>query len=397
MNQLKRRITLIPLTFYGVGTILGAGIYVIISEVAKETGTNFPLSFIAAAFIATFSGLSYSELSSRFPKSAGEAVYVNEAFQKPWLTLLVGYAVAITGIVSSATIIKGFYSYISLFITAPQFIITIVSLLVLMLIAIKGVKESVLFVTVITLIEILGLVIVLFVSAKNFSNIPIAVASRDFSILNSGFFKGTLLAFFAFVGFEDMVNMAEEVVEPEKNLPRSIIAALIISTALYFLVSLACSLSLTQSEITSTGAPLALILEKNSSLSPKILGVIGMIAIINGALVQIIMVSRLFYGMANLNKAPKFLGKISKRTNTPINSTILASALVLIFALTFPLDNLAKMTSTVIIILFCLINAALIQLKIKSSQVNDGFNLPLWVPICGLVVSLLFAGTNFII
>lgn len=389
-GELKRHIGLIPLTFYGVGTILGAGIYVIISEVAATSGSFFPLSFIFASVVAVFAGLSYAELSARFPLSAGEAVYVDRAFGRKELNTIVGYAVALTGIVSASTILKGFHGYLELFFSSPQWLSISIMVVLLGAIAIKGIKESVVVVSIITFLEVSGLVLVIAYGVPQLDNLPTLINSWKIEGLNLTIFSGAFVAFFAFVGFEDMVNTAEEVVDAPKNMPRAIIFAIIISTFLYFIVSLVCAVSLPLDEISNNKAPLALMIKRYSSLSPMIMGAIGLVAILNGALVQMIMVSRMFYGMANLGVAPKVFGKVSVKTGTPILATLLTVGIIWVLSLSFPLGNLARITSFIILIVFGLISAALIKLKFKADGDYTGFQVPLYVPVLGLVSSLFF-------
>ena len=335
-------------------------------------------------------GLSYAELSSRFPLSAGEAVYVDKAFGSKVLNIIVGYAVASTGLVSSATILKGFHGYLELFVSIPQWLSITVMVILLAAIAIKGIKESVMAVSIITILELSGLALVIWYGAPQLGELPQLISSWNKTGLSFTVVNGAFVAFFAFVGFEDMVNSAEEVIDAPKNLPRAIVLAIVISTFLYFLVSLVCALSLPLEDITSSNAPLAVMVKRYSTLSPKIMGAIGLVAILNGALVQIVMVSRMLYGLSNLKSAPKFFGVVSPRTQTPINSTIITALLVWIMAISFPLGNLAKTTSTIILVVFALICAALIKLKKDHGGEHPSFRVPLIIPVLGLLSSFFF-------
>ncbi len=390
-GKLKKQVGFYSLLFYGVGTILGAGIYVIISEVAETSGSQFPLSFVIASVIAIFAGLSYAELSSRFPLSAGEAVYVDRAFHLKPLNTLVGYAVSLTGIVSASTILKGFHGYLEIFFHSPQWLSITIMVFILAAIAIKGIKESVIIVSIITLLELGGLILVIAYGVPQLSNLPVLIGTWKQEGLNLSIFAGAFIAFFSFVGFEDMVNSSEEVIDAPKNMPRAIIYAIIISTILYFVVSLVCAVSLPIADIAGSKAPLALMIKRYSSLSPMIMGGIALVAILNGALVQMIMVSRMFYGMSNLKIAPKILGSVSPKTGTPIYATLLTASIILILSLSFPLGNLAKATSFIILVVFGLVCAALIKIKLsKKSGGKKAFEVPIYIPILGLVSSVFF-------
>ncbi|MGH1467725.1 MAG: APC family permease [Bdellovibrionales bacterium] len=392
VEKLKRRIKLIPLILYGVGTILGAGIYVIISEVASVAGNQFPLSFITASIVAIFVGLSYAELSSRFPKSAGEAVYVNQAFQNKPLNTLVGYAVALTGAVTAATILKGFYGYLGIFISIPSWLGISLVVLVLGSIAIKGIKESMYVISLITLIEISGLLLVVYLGSPYLDKLPELVYEWRAVGLKSPLLTGAFIAFFAYVGFEDMVNSAEEVVDAPKNLPKAIIWAIIISTILYFLVALICSLALPIGLLQSSTSPLVLVVTQNSSLSPKVMGLIALVSIVNGALAQIIMVSRMLYGMGKLGSAPKIFSTISSKTSTPVISTLFSATIIWALALLFPIGELARATSIVILLVFSLICISLIKVKLNKTSLEARFQVPILIPCIGALLCLLFLG-----
>jgi len=312
--ELKRSLTLPLITFYGLGTILGAGVYVLIGKITARAGLYTPVAFLFAALIAAFSAFSYAELSSRFPKSAGEAVYVQEGFHWRWLTTLVGYMVVLTGIVSAAAIANGFIGYLHLFVSISDHLA--ITLLVLGLggLAIWGIIESVIIATIITLFEVGGLIFVLAIAGHSLQSLPDRwaelVPTLDGHVWG-GILVGAFLAFYAFIGFEDMVNVAEEVKNPSRNLPIAILLALGISTILYILVSLVAVLALPVNELASSNAPLALIVQKTSHFSPTIIGIISLVAVVNGALVQIIMASRVMFGMAQQGNGPQHFAKIN--------------------------------------------------------------------------------------
>jgi len=395
-GKLKKQIKLIPLILYGVGTILGAGIYVIISEVAMTAGSQFPLSFVVASIVAIFAGLSYAELSSRFPKSAGEAVYVNQAFHNKFLNISIGYAVAFTGMITAATILKGFHGYLEVFISMPGWIAASIMTFTLGMVAIKGIKESVYLISIITMIEVLGLFLVIYFGSTHYDRFPELVQQWKVVGFNSSIFMGAFIAFFSFVGFEDMVNTAEEVIDAPNVMPKAILWAIIISTVIYFLVTVTCALSLSVEELNSSSAPLVLVISKNSNMSPKIMGVIALVSIVNGALVQMVMVSRMFYGMGKIGVAPRVFSKISSKTNTPIVSTVFTVLIIWFFAILFPIGNLAKATSLIIVCVFSVICLSLIKIKLDKKSPKAKFQVSIIVPVIGGVVCLLFLG-NYIL
>jgi len=383
---LKRTLGLATITFYGLGTILGAGIYVLVGKVAGLAGVHVPMAFGIAAVIAALTGLSYAELSSRFPKSAGAAIYLNNAFGKRWLSALVGWLVVCTGIVSSATIANGFVGYLRIFVDVESWLAITILVLVLGTLAAWGIKESAIAVIFITLIEISGLLLVLFVARESFTGLPERIAEfslpADFSAW-IGIILGGFLAFYAFIGFEDMVTMAEEVENPRRNLPLAIILALVISTVLYMAIAVAAVISMPLDELANSDAPLAEIVEK-AGYSPTIIGLISLFAVINGSLVQVIMASRVIYGMGAFGGTPAMLTKINKKTQTPLIATILVSTGVLIMALWLPIVQLAKTTSFITLIIFALINFALIIIKRRGD--GKGVSYPVIIPIVGFIL-----------
>jgi amino acid transporter len=379
--------------FYGLGTILGAGIYVLVGEVSARAGLFTPLSFIIAAVIAAFTAFSYAELSARLPKSAGEAVYVEQGTGIHWLSTYTGWSVVFTGIVSAATISRGFYGYLSVFMDCPQPVAIIALVLSLGALAAWGIGQSVGIAAVMTLIEIAGLTLVIGVAGDSLLELP----HRYHEMIPpleatawAGIITGAFLAFFAFIGFEDIVNVAEEVRRPARNLPRAILLCMIISSVFYVLVSLVATLSLPPEELAGHPAPLALIVEANSHHSPLLISGISLFAVVNGALIQIVMASRVIYGMGRQGMAPAFFSQVSKRTRTPIRSTVLSTALVLVLALWVPLVILAQMTAFVILIVYILINFSLVRIKQRDPHPADAPCYPMFVPVTGGVICLLF-------
>jgi amino acid transporter len=202
---------------------------------------------------------------------------------------------------------------------------------------------------------------------------------------------GAFLAFYAFIGFEDMVNVAEEVRQPERNLPRAILLALLISSVLYLLVSLAAITSLPADRLSAADAPLAVLYEFVTGREPVMITLISMLAVVNGALIQIIMASRVCYGMARQRWLPACFGQVYPRTQTPVMATVTVAALVLLAALWFPIEVLAKATSFFLLIVFALVNLSLWRLKRHSGKGGDDtFCVPLWVPVTGFFASIVF-------
>lgn len=387
MSELRRSIGPAALTLYGLGTVLGAGIYVLVGEVAGEAGVWAPLSFAGAAAVAALTGLSFGELASRIPESAGEAAYVQRAFDAPRLASIVGLVVALTGVVSAAAIAVGFAGYLQVFFPAMPQGMAVAGLVVLLgAIAVAGVEASVWAAGLMTLLEVSGLLLVLW-SARSAVTVEAWSRALESPLESTGVFVGAFLAFYAFIGFEDMVNSAEEVIEPERTLPGAILGALAIATVLYIAVALVCVLALPVSELAGAEAPLALVYETATGRDPWVITGISLIAVANGALVQIVMGGRVLYGLARKGWIPGFLATIHPRTRTPIAATVAIVVVVLVLALLFELRTLAQVTSFAILGVFALVNAALVQLK-RRGEPGPSVNLPIAVPVLGVFASL---------
>ncbi len=389
--SLKRSLGFWLLLFYGVGNILGAGIYVLVGKVAAQSAYFAPLSFLLAAFVAAFSAFTYAELSARYPFAAGEAVYLQQGFGLTWLSSATGLLIAIAGILSAATIARGFVGYLQFFVETPQWLAIVGLLFMLGTVAIWGIAESVRMAAVFTLLEIIGLLMIIITGSTQFERLPGII--ENLPALNQwrlwpGIFLGAFLAFYAFIGFEDMVNVAEEVREPEINMPRAILWALIITTLLYVLVSLVAVINLSPQQLAGSKAPLADVYSAATGREPVVISLISLFAIVNGALIQIIMASRIFYGMSRRGWLPAILAQISQRTHTPVIATLLVTALIMIFALWFPLLKLAASTSYLILSVFLLVNLALLRVRAIYPLPPNVKGYPIWVPLMGAAGSL---------
>lgn len=390
---LKRAFSLPLLTFYGLGTILGAGIYVLIGEVVGHAGMAAPFAFLLASILAAFSALSYAELSARFPVSAGEAVYVHQAFGQRTLSRLVGLSIVVIGIVSSATLVRGFVGYFQLYVPLSEWQIISLLVIVLAALAMKGISESAWVAAGTTVVEIVGLLLILVVAGKNLVHLPQYLPHMLPELSGTSgvaIVAGAFVAFYAYVGFEDIVNVAEEVKTPSRSLPRAILLSLIIATVLYMLVSTVAVLSVPVNELADSGAPLALVYERVTGNEPLFITAIGLSAVINGALTQIIMVSRVCYGMAREGWLPALFAEVHATTRTPLITTLLLCSVILLTALWFPLLTLAEITSLITLLVFSFVNLSLWWIKRTQVCEADVFTLPQWVPFCGFLFSALF-------
>ena len=303
---LRRRLGLPLLVLYGTGITVGAGIYVLIGAVAGYAGVYAPWSFVLAAAAMAFTVASYAELSTRFPVSAGEAAYVKAAFQSRLLARLTGLLTIAIGVVCSSAVAVGSAGYIQQFIDLPQGVIVVAVIVMLGAVASWGILESVLLASVFTLIEVGGLLAII-----------VAAAHADLPILSplvqplpleaatlSGIAFASLLAFFAFVGFEDLANVVEEAKVPHRDIPRAMVLTLLISTILYVAVVGIAISAVPAHLLASSPAPLSLVFRQVAGVSPATISAIAIVATLNTILAQMTMAARVIYGMARQGDLP---------------------------------------------------------------------------------------------
>lgn len=392
-QKLQRELSLPILALYGLGNILGAGIYVLIGKVAGEAGASTALAFIIAMLIAAITAFSYMELSGRYPVSASASIYSFKAFGNKKLSMFIGLAMVLSGVASAAALSKGFAGYVNELISVPAVLVSVALLVVIGLVAIRGIGESAKAAAVFTIIEVIGLLIIIYVGKD-------AIAGYDFGNLvtldpNIGWasvISGAFLAFYAFIGFEDMVNVSEEAKNPRRNMPLAVLISLVGATILYLLVVIVATSLVSTSDLASSKAPLTLVFQAGGYSSSEIITIIGMAATVNGVVVQIIMGSRMLYGMAKQNWiSPKF-GGVSRKYQTPVFATVFVVGLMIVGVITLPLVSLASLTSLLVLGIFAIVNASLIIIKRRNHK-NPGYiTVPTVLPYIGVISCLSLIG-----
>jgi basic amino acid/polyamine antiporter, APA family len=385
---LRRRLGLALLVLYGTGITVGAGIYVLIGAVAGHAGIYAPWSFVAAAAVMALTVGSYAELSTRYPVSAGEAAYVRAAFQSRWLSTAVGLLTIVTGVVSSATVTLGSAGYIQQFIDLPRAPLVVMVVLALGAVAAWGILESVVLASLFTLVEVGGLVTI--IAAGFHAGLPIASTIADVPPLDatvlSGIGFGSLLAFFAFIGFEDLANVVEEAKVPHRDLPRAMILTLAISTILYVLVAAVAVSAGPLERLASSSAPLSLVFREVAGVSPATISAIAIVSTLNTILAQMTMAARVVYGIAREGELPAVFARVHRRTGTPLIATACIAVAVIPLALFVPLTPLAEGTSLATLALFALVNLALLWLRYRAVPSNTPHvRVPIWMPVAGFV------------
>ena len=392
---LRRTLTLPHAVLYGMGVTIGAGIYVLIGAAAARAGMQAPLAFAAAAILMGLTAASFAELGTRMPVAAGEAAYIRAAFRSDRLSLAAGLLVVAIAAVAAAAISIGSAGYIGVFVSLPEPILISAVVLSMGAIAAWGIKESVTFAGAMTLIEVGGLVLLIAAGAlwepDLVSRLPEMVPSLTNPVALVGLIGAAHLAVFAFIGFEALVNVAEELHAPQRTLPRAIFLTLALTTVLYVLVVWVALVAVPPAELAAAKAPLALVFERLTGASPRTMSLIAVIATLNGIIVQIILAARVLYGLARQGSLPAPLGQVSPLTRTPLLATGLTVTLVLLLALLLPLEQLAEHASRFTLILFALVNLALIRIKAgEGAPPRDGYVAPRWVPWAGFVSCVAF-------
>jgi basic amino acid/polyamine antiporter, APA family len=392
-DSLKRVFGLPTLVIYGVGDILGAGIYAVIGKIAGLSGTLVWASFLTAMTVAAFTALSYAELGSRFPQSGGVACFVHRAFRTPWLSVLVGWLMFCTCLVSMATLSKAFAGYLNAFAPAiPTWLIILGLFFVLAFVNFRGMKEPSALNIVCTFIEISGLVIVILVAILFLNGGGVANATdvpNEPAVAWTAVIQGAALAFYAFIGFEDIVNVAEEVKNPERNVPRAILMALAIAGVVYVIVSWLALQVLNPSELSISEAPLLDVVRRAQPSFPQVIfSIIALFAVLNTTLLNFVTASRLLFGMSREGLLPAWLGKLHRRRATPYRTFLVILPVAIFLALSGTLEFLAGTTATLILAMFCLVNLSLLLIKRREPETN-GFQVSSVIPAIALLFDLI--------
>lgn len=388
---LRRRLSLPLLVLYGVGVTIGAGIYVLIGSVAGHAGMHAPLAFVLAAIVMGLTVGSYAELCTRYPVAAGEAAYVKAAFRHRALSTATGLVMIASGVVAAATVALGSTGYIAHFIDWPAPLVVAIVVIVLGLVSAWGILESVLLASIFTIVEVAGLAIIIVAGVR--ADLPIASALFTMPSIQSGLWLGiafaSLLAFFAFTGFEDLTNMVEEAKTPERNVPIAMAITLVLTTILYVVISAIAVSALPIERLAASASPLSLVYRELAGVSPATISAIAIVATLNTVIAQMTMATRVVYGMAKLGDLPHVLGSVNRATATPLLATGSIIIATLTLAWLTPFERLAELTSISTLIVFAMVNLALLKLRFEGARPRPGvLTVPLFVPVLGLVSSL---------
>jgi basic amino acid/polyamine antiporter, APA family len=394
--ELRRTIGPWLLLFFIVGDIVGGGIYALVGEVGAEVGGAIWTAFLLALILAAFTAASYVELVTKYPRAGGSASYIHRAFRTPFLSFMVAFAVVCSGLTSATALALAFGGdYFTQFVQVPQVIPALLLILVLALINFRGISESVKLNAAFTSIEIVGLLLIVLIGI-----VTLATGTGDparalefkegtGSSIPLVILAGAALSFYALIGFDDSVNVAEEVRHPSRVYPRALFGGLFLAGIVYLLVTFTVSMVVPTQRLAASSGPLLEVVKMGTLPIPLLLfSAIALFAVSNGALINLIMASRLLYGMADQDVMPSIFSKVHPTTRTPWVSIIFTVSIVVIL-LFFGggLEALASATVVLLLSVFVLVNAAALLLRNDRVE-HEHFRAPIVLPILGIVVSL---------
>jgi APA family basic amino acid/polyamine antiporter len=390
-GTLARKVGLGALILYGIGDMVGAGIYGTIGKISGELGNAVWIAFVIAMVAALLTGLSYASLASRYPRAAGAAYVAQRAYGRPFIAYLVGMAVAASGLTSMATASHAFTNALRPTLGGfPPAAVILLFLGMIALVNFLGIRHSIWANGICTLIEVAGLLFVIVTGARFLGSVNYLESAHPEIALPPGMLlSGAVLAFFAFIGFEDMLNVAEEVKEPERTMPRAMVIALVSAAILYVTIALTAVSVVPFRELADArlGAPFVQITARSAPWLPGwVFQGITLFAVANTALINFIMASRLTYGLARQGLLPAPLGVVHPRRQTPHLAIFVIGALVLALALSADLTQLATATSLLLLVSFCVVNTALVILKLRPAEPAGRFEIPIAIPALGTLV-----------
>lgn len=392
--KLRRTVGTTLLTLYGVGNIVGAGVYVLVGKIAEPAGYLSVLAFLVAALVAFCAALCYAELAARFPVSAGISVYLHEAFRAKRLATVVGLLLVSAGMISTATLLKGFSGYFTSIVPVDPRIAIAAVVTILLIVMLRGIKESVGAAALLTVIEVGGLLFLISailladpgVVTRYGESFTQALGAVDGMAL-AGVLAASLIAFYAFIGFEDMVNIAEEVKKPQTAYPRAILIAMVAVTILYVAVAVVTLGVLPPKVLGESTAPLADAYTAATGRSAAIIVAVSLVATLNGVIVNVIMGSRFLYGLASRQWIVPWFGKVSRR-HVPANGLVVVALSAALCAMLFPIEHLAQVTSLLLLFVFLAVNTSLIVIRRRDAEQERKLRIsPRFIPWLGAVAS----------
>ncbi len=398
MAELKRTLGLTECIFFGVGSILGAGIYTLIGKVAGLSGNLIWLSFLIAAVSALFTAFSYAELSAAFPKAGGEYEYAKKTFGKT-AGVFLGITISLNGIISGATVAIGFAGYLS-GLTGLGLLVSSLGIIILIFgVNAIGIKGSSVVNIIFTIIEAGGLFFVIYVALPYFGEVNYLEPPTEG---HNGIIAASALAFFAYIGFEEIVKLAEETDAPEKNIPKALFIASAIVAVIYSLVAISAVSVIPYQELGKSSSPLATIIGKDyGKTGVIIISVIALFATSNTILSNMVGSSRVLLNISKETKALKLFSYVSPKRKAPLAALALILLLMLAFALIGNIEIFARIATVFIFITFIVVNLSVIVLRVRQKEMKRPYRIPLniknipIISLLGILTTLILLGYTF--
>jgi len=388
--RLRRAISGPMLFAFILGDVLGAGIYALMGVLSESAGGMLWAPLVVALLLALLTAGSYAELVTKYPRAGGAAVFAERAFRSPLLSFLVGFSMLAAGVVSAAGLAIAFSGdYLATFIDVPVIPAAMVFLVLIGLLNARGIRESMGTNLVMTAIELAGLVIVIVVVAMfvggGGGDLGRATELPEGVGVAGAVLGGAIVAYYSFVGFETSANVIEEVRQPSRVYPRALFGALVTAGIVYVLVGIASAAALPSSDLQESTGPLLAVVEATGVSVPSwLFSLIALIAVANGALLTMIMASRLAFGMAEQGLLPAPLGRVLPRRRTPwvaiASTTVVAMLLTLI-------GDLATLAETVVLLLLLVFISANVSVLVLRRQRVEHEHFRVWtfVPVLGVI------------
>jgi APA family basic amino acid/polyamine antiporter len=387
--MLKKELTLTDLVFYGIGVIIGAGIYVLIGPASGMAGNTVWLSFVIAAVVAAFTGLSYAELSSMYTRDAAEYTYVKRVVGKT-AGFVTGWMIFFATLIASSVVALGFGKYFYAITGIDALLSAAVLIVFFTLVNYIGAKTSSRVNIILTALTIIGLMIIIAVGLRHFGSVDYFYSPGGMT----GTVGAATLVFFAYLGFNQIVNVGEEVKDAKKNIPKAIIISITVTTAIYVLVALAAVSAVPWQSLSQSSTPLALVAASAFGNSTDlILSVIALFATASSALIFMLAASRMIFGMAELRAMPAPLARLDKR-GTPYAAVIVTGLLALFFVLAAGMNDIALLVNFSAFAIFAAVNLSAFVLRFSEPGTKRHFRVPLSIgrapviPLLGFLVSV---------
>lgn len=388
-TPLRRAITGRLLFVFILGDVLGAGIYALVGEIAGEVGGAVWVPMLLALVMALLTAASYAELVTKYPRAGGAAVFARRAYRSPFVSFLVGFCMLAAGVTSAAGLAVAFAGdYLQALVDVPTSVASLVFLAVVALLNARGIQESLRANVVMTLVEVSGLVLVVvlagIVLGRGDGDAGRVVEFDSSSTPALAVLGAALLAFYSFVGFETSANVAEELKDVRRVYPRALFTALLAAGFLYVLVGLAISVVAPADRLAASSGPLLDVVSiADVGVPARMFSVIALVAVANGALLTMIMASRLTFGMAREGLLPSPLARVLPRRRTPWIAIVATTAVAMILSATGSVAALAETVVLLLLVVFVSTNLAVLVLR-RDHHAGEHFRAPTIVPVLAL-------------